>query len=63
MFNPLSYVKSSYAELTKVTWPSRATVLRHTLLVIIAIGVATLLVGLLDSGLTYLVRLLLERAP
>jgi len=61
MISPLAYLKSSYAELAKVTWPSRPTVIRHTLLVSISIGIATLLVGLIDSGLNYLVRLLLER--
>jgi len=61
MTNPISYVKSSYAELSKVTWPSRSTILRHTALVALSIAIATLLVGLLDSGLTALVRLILER--
>ena len=60
MFNPLSYVRSSYAELAKVTWPSRTTIVRHTLLVVVSIAFATLFVGLLDSGLTYLVRLIVE---
>ena len=59
--NPISYVKSSYAELTKVTWPTRQTVVRHSILVIVSIALATVCVGLVDAGLTLLVRLILER--
>ncbi len=60
MISPIAYVKSSYAELAKVAWPPRITVIRHSLLVVVSIGIATILVGFLDTGLTYLVRFILE---
>lgn len=59
--NPLSYLRTSWTELTRVTWPSRPTIIRHTLLVALSIAFATLLVAIIDSGLAYLVRLLVER--
>jgi preprotein translocase SecE subunit len=62
MVSPWPYLKSAYLELTKVTWPPKRTIFRHTLLVIISIALATLFVGLIDGALTALVRILLERS-
>lgn len=46
------YIKESRSEMKNVTWPSRAEVKKHTLLVIgISIGVA-LFLGIIDYFLT-----------
>jgi preprotein translocase SecE subunit len=65
MANPINasidYVKSSLAELKEVTWPPRGTVIRHTIIVILAVGIAAGLVALVDAGLSALLELLLSR--
>lgn len=65
MANPIvsaiSYVKSSLAELKKVTWPGRSVVIRHTIIVVIAVGIAAALVALVDAGLSAGLKLLLSR--
>lgn len=54
------YVKESKEELKKVTWPSRQTVIRHTLLVV-GISVATAaFFAALDYGLADGVRRLID---
>lgn len=47
MFNPITYLKESKIELSKVVWPSRKETLRLTL--VVALG--SLLVGLYIAGL------------
>ena len=56
MKNPLKaaaqYFRESKEELEKVTWPTRQTTIRYSLLVVaVSVGVGLLFAGL-DSGLT-----------
>lgn len=54
------YVKSSYEEMKKVTWPTKKEATNHTMLVIgISLGTAAFL-GLVDFGLSYLLTYLLK---
>ena len=57
----IRFFKDSYAELKKVTWPSRDEVLSSTRVVIIAILVVALALGLVDilllNGITFLFRI------
>lgn len=59
----VDYLRSSRHELTKVTWPSKETTTRYSILVItISLAVAVFF-GVLDFGLTELVnKTLVERA-
>ncbi len=64
MTNPIkiiiNYIKSSYEEMKKVTWPTKKETTNHTLLVIgISLGTAAFL-GLIDFGLSYLLTYLLK---
>lgn len=46
------YLKSSYAELKNVTWPSKEEVKQHTILVIVISLAVALFLGLTDYILT-----------
>ena len=48
----------AYQELRKVIWPSREVVLRHTLIVIISVGITMLILSIIDIGLTKLIELI-----
>jgi preprotein translocase subunit SecE len=52
----LAFVKEARDELKKVTWPTRQTTIRYTLIVIIA----SIIVGLVIGGIDYLFQLGLE---
>jgi preprotein translocase subunit SecE len=58
----IKFFKDSYAELKKVTWPSRDEVLSSTRVVIIAILAVAFALGLVDilllNGITFLFRTL-----
>jgi preprotein translocase subunit SecE len=58
----IKFFKDSYAELKKVTWPSRDEVLSSTRVVIIAILAVAFALGLVDilllNGITFLFRIL-----
>lgn len=53
----VSFIRESYEELRKVSWPSRETTIRYTVIVI----VSTALFGALTGGVDYLLTLLLEK--
>ena len=56
----ISYVKSSYEEMKKVTWPNKKETTNHTLLVIgISLGVAVFL-GIADYFLSTILEILLS---
>ncbi len=59
----VDYLRSSRHELTKVTWPSKETTTRYSILVVtISLAVAVFF-GVLDFGLTEIVnKTLVERA-
>jgi len=47
----INYLRQSKAELSKVVWPSRKEVTRYTVVVILAMIVATAIVTVFDIGL------------
>jgi preprotein translocase subunit SecE len=49
-------------ELKKVTWPSRKDTLSGTLVVLVAVFIIATFLGIVDSGLSSLVKQLLRRA-
>lgn len=51
------YFATAYQELTKVVWPTRGEVIRHTLVIATSVLATALLLGLLDFGLTALLKL------
>lgn len=59
MINPISFLKETKVELSKVIWPSRSTLLNHSLVVIISIAVAIAVIGLIDYGLFFLTQKLI----
>lgn len=55
------FFTGSYDEFKKVVWPSRQTVISHTVIVIVSMVVAMVLIAILDFGLFNLVQILVER--
>lgn len=49
----LSYFKESYAELKRVAWPSRQTLIQHTVVVVIFSLAVAVFLGLLDILFVY----------
>ncbi len=49
-------------ELKKVTWPSKKDTLSGTLVVIIAVFIIAIFLGIVDSGLSNLIKILLKKA-
>jgi preprotein translocase subunit SecE len=49
----IRYIKESYAELRKVSWPSRETTIRYTVIVAAASVIVGAVVGGIDFLLTY----------
>ncbi len=56
----LSFLREAYAELKRVTWPTRKEILGSTLVVLIVVAVLMTFIGLFDFFLSILVRLLLR---
>lgn len=57
--NTIRFVKESRAELRKVTWPSRQTTLRYTLIVVGACLVVGFVIGGIDFAFTKILETLL----
>ncbi len=51
-----TYFKESYAELRKVSWPSRQEAVKHTIAVIIFCLVLAVFLGIIDFGLSWLLQ-------
>lgn len=58
--SPAKYVKDVFAELKKVTWPTRKELLTNTGAVIAFIVLMAAVIGLMDLGLSELFLLLVE---
>lgn len=59
MFAKMStFFRESYAELKRVTWPSRKEIMGSTLVVFIVVCILMLFIALFDFVLTLLVRML-----
>jgi preprotein translocase subunit SecE len=56
------FLREVKQELKKVTWPSRKDALSGTAVVLVAVFVIAIFLGIVDSGLSSLVRELLKKA-
>ncbi len=59
-FAPISFVRTAVEEGRKVIWPTRELVMRHTVMVIVSVAVATLIFAGVDYGLQKLVILSIQ---
>ena len=59
-FNLVKTFKDMWAELKKVTWPSRKELIRQSTVVIVFVLILTLVVGLMDYVLSNLLRLIIS---
>ena len=61
MFERLkNYLIETKVELKKVTWPSRKQTLGSTLVVIILVMIISLFLGVVDVGLSGIIRVVLQ---
>ena len=58
----IQFLREVRMELKKVTWPSRKDTLSATLVVLVAVFIIAIFLGIVDSGLSSLVKQLLRRA-
>jgi preprotein translocase subunit SecE len=56
------FLREVKTELKKVTWPSRKDTLSGTLVVLVAVFIIAIFLGIVDSGLSNLIKALLKRA-
>ena len=56
------FLREVRQELKKVTWPSRKDALSGTAVVLVAVFVIAIFLGIVDSGLSSLVRELLKKS-
>jgi len=56
------FLREVKQELKKVTWPSRKDTLSGTAVVLVAVFVIAVFLGIVDSGLSSLIRELLKKA-
>ncbi|MCP4682378.1 MAG: preprotein translocase subunit SecE [Desulfobacterales bacterium] len=56
----LQFLREVKIELKKVTWPSRTQTIGSTVVVIVLVIIVSLFLGLVDSVLSFLVRLVLQ---
>ncbi len=57
-----AYFQGSYNELRQVVWPTRREVIQYTAIIIVSVAVTTLIIAILDYGLTLLVNHYLIKA-
>ena len=58
----IQFLREVKTELKKVTWPSRKDVLSGTAVVLVAVFVIAFFLGIVDSGLSRLIKELLKKA-
>lgn len=56
----IHYIEASKAELRKVTWPTARETRKATIVVLSFVGVMAILLGLIDLGLSSLIRTILS---
>ncbi|MGQ9508840.1 MAG: preprotein translocase subunit SecE [Thermodesulfobacteriota bacterium] len=56
------FLREVKTELKKVTWPSRKDTLAATAVVLVTVIIIALFLGIVDSGLSNLIKELLKRA-
>ena len=59
-FHPVKTFKEMWSELKKVTWPSKKDLIRQSTVVVVFVLILTVLVGLIDTGLSALLRLIIS---
>ena len=60
--NAKQFLREVKTELKKVTWPSRKDTVSGTLVVLVTVFIIAIFLGLVDSGLSYLINMLLKGA-
>ncbi len=56
------FLREVKTELKKVTWPSRKDTLSGTAIVLVTVFIIAIFLGVVDSGLSNVIKLLLRRA-
>ena len=56
------FLREVKTELKKVTWPSRKDTLSGTAVVLVAVFIIAIFLGIVDSGLSNLIKELLKKA-
>lgn len=56
----VNYLIGAWSELKKVSWPKKSEVVNHTIIVLVACGVAIAITSAIDYGLTYVVQYIVE---
>ncbi len=56
------FLREVKTELKKVTWPSRKDTLSGTAIVLFTVFVVAIFLGVVDSGLSNLIKMLLKKA-
>ena len=56
------FLREVRTELKKVTWPAKKDTLSATVVVLVAVFIVALFLGIVDSGLSNLIKELLKRA-
>jgi preprotein translocase subunit SecE len=58
----IKFFKEAIEEIKKVVWPSRQTLIKQTIIVIIAVVITMVIVGSIDFGLSELVKLMVTHS-
>jgi preprotein translocase subunit SecE len=58
----VQFLREVRTELKKVTWPSRKDTFAGTMVVLVTIFIVAFFLGIIDSGLSYLVKEFLKMA-
>lgn len=53
----MTFLRESYTELRRVTWPTRKEILGSTLVTLVVVGILMVFIGLFDFVLTLAVRM------
>ncbi|MBE3593256.1 MAG: preprotein translocase subunit SecE [Thermoanaerobacter sp.] len=56
----VKFFKDVRAEMKKVTWPSRETLITYTEIVLIVVALFTVFIFLIDSVFSYLLKLIIK---
>ena len=59
-FHPVKTFKEMWSELKKVTWPSKKDLIRQSTVVVVFVLILTVLVGLIDTGLSAMLKLIIS---
>ena len=59
-FHPVKTFKEMWSELKKVSWPSKKDLIRQSTVVVVFVLILTVLVGLIDTGLSALLKLIIS---